>query len=105
MADLQNLSNLLQLGQQVQGRLQQLQAELADRMIEATAGAGMVRVVCDGRGLIRSLSIDSAAFEGRDAELLSDLVLSAIADAQRRAAEAAQAEVRKVQGLPFPPGL
>lgn len=102
MADLQQI---LQLSQQMQGRLQQLQADLADRMVEATAGGGMVRVKADGRGFIRELTIDPAAFEGRDGELLSDLVLSAIAEAQRRAAEAAQAEMRKVQGLPSLPGL
>jgi DNA-binding YbaB/EbfC family protein len=95
----------LQLSQQVQGRLQQLQADLADRVVEATAGGGLVRVRADGRGLVRELIIDPEAFEGRDAELLSDLVLSAIAEAQRRAAEAAQTEMRKAQGLPLSPGL
>jgi DNA-binding YbaB/EbfC family protein len=94
MADIQQL---FQLGQQVQGRLQQLQTELAGRTIEAQSGAGLVRVTADGRGNIRSLHIDPVAFEGRDAELLSDLVLAAVAEAQRRAAEMVQAEMRKVQ--------
>jgi DNA-binding YbaB/EbfC family protein len=95
MADLQQL---WQLGQQVQGRLQQLQSELADRTIEATAGGGLVRVRVDGRGLVRSLTLEPAAFEGRDAELLADLIVGAIAEAQRRAADLVQAEMRK-----FPP--
>jgi DNA-binding YbaB/EbfC family protein len=102
MADLQQL---FQLTQQMQGRLQQLQSDLADRMVEASAGGGLVRVRADGRGMIRELTIDGAAFDGRDAELLSDLVLSAIAEVQRRAAETAQAEMRKAQGLPSPTGL
>jgi len=102
MADIQQL---LQLSQQMQGRLQQLQADLADRMVEAQAGGGLVRVKADGRGVVRELSIDPAAFEGRDADLLSELVLSAVAEAQRRAAEAAQAEMKKVQGFPSLPGL
>lgn len=98
MADFQQL---LQLGQQMQGRLQQLQTELANRTIETTAGGGMVRVTADGRGTIRAVSIDPAVFEGRDAEFLSDLVLGAIAEAQRRAGELLQAEMRKVPSLPF----
>jgi DNA-binding YbaB/EbfC family protein len=102
MAD---LSQILQLSQQMQGRLQQMQADLADRQVEATAGGGMVRVKADGRGQIRELEIDPQVFEGRDADLLADLILAAVAEAQRRAAEAAQAEMRKTPGLSFPPGL
>jgi DNA-binding YbaB/EbfC family protein len=98
MADLQHL---FQLGQQVQGRLQELQTELADRTVEASAGAGLVRVTVDGRGAVRSLVIEPDAFEGRDAELLADLILSAIAEAQRRAADLVRREMRRMQGLPF----
>ena len=98
MADLQQL---FQLGSQVQGRLQQLQSELADRTIEATAGAGLVRVRVDGRGLLRSLTIDPEAFEGRDAELLADLIVGAVAEAQRRASDLVQAEMRKLSPNPL----
>jgi nucleoid-associated protein EbfC len=102
MADFQQL---LQLGQQVQGRLQQLQIELAGRTVEATAGAGLVRATVDGQGRVRAVHLDPEAFEGRDAELLSDLVTSAVAEAQRRAADLAQAEMRKVQPGPAGPGF
>jgi DNA-binding YbaB/EbfC family protein len=98
MADLQQL---FQLGSQVQGRLQQLQSELADRTIEATAGAGLVRVRVDGRGLVRSLTIDPLAFEGRDAELLADLIVGAVAEAQRRASDLVQAEMGKLSPNPL----
>lgn len=98
MADFQQL---FQLGSQVQGRLQQLQSELADRTIEASAGAGLVRVEVDGRGLVRRLTIDPGAFEGRDAELLGDLIMGAIAEAQRRASDLVQAEMRKLSPNPL----
>ena len=100
MADLQQL---FQLGQQVQGRLQQLQTELANRTIETSSGGGMVRVTADGRGTVRAVWIDPAIFQDRDAEFLSDLVLTAVAYAQRRAAEMLQTEMRKVPQLPLAP--
>ena len=100
MADFQQL---FQLSQQVQGRLQQLQSELAGRIIETTAGGGLIRVTADGRGTIRAVTIDPTVFQEHDAELLGDLVLAAVAEAQRRAADLLQAEMRKVQPLPFPP--
>lgn len=98
MADFQQL---LQLSQQMQGRLQQLQRDLADQTIEVQVGGGMVRVTLDGRGTVRGLVIDRAAFEGRDEELLADLILSAIAEGQRRAGESLQAEMRKMPSLPL----
>jgi len=85
-----------QLGQTVQGRLQQLQSELWSKTFEGASGGGLVRVTADGRGLVRNVVIDRAAFEGRDADLLADLVLAAVADAQRRAHETVQAEMRKL---------
>jgi DNA-binding YbaB/EbfC family protein len=102
MADLQQL---LQLGQQAQGRLQQLQIDLAGRTVEASAGAGLVSATVDGQGRVRAVVIAPEAFEGRDAELLSDLVMSAVAEAQRRAAELVQSEMRKVQPGPAGFGL
>lgn len=72
-------------GQQVDRGAGEREQDLAARTIEVTAGAGAVRVRVDGRGRIRHLAIEPAAFEARDAELLADLVLGAVAEAQRRA--------------------
>ena len=89
----------------MQGRLQQLQSELAGRTIETASGGGLVRVTADGRGMVRSVAIDPAVFQRHDAEFLGDLMLAAVAEAQRRAAELLQAEMRKVPSLPFTPSF
>jgi hypothetical protein len=102
MADLQQL---FQLGQQMQGRLQQLHSELANRTIETAAGGGRVKGTAAGRGTVRSIVLDPAVFGKHDAEFLGDLVLAAVAEAQRRAADLLQAEMRKVPSLPFTPPL
>lgn len=100
MAD---LSHLLQLGQQVQGRLNQIQSELASRTVTSTVGGGVVQVVADGQGHIRSIRIDPAAMTEGDVEMLEDLLLAAVSDAQRRAAELSREELKKLTGgLPFP---
>ncbi|HSC58675.1 MAG TPA: YbaB/EbfC family nucleoid-associated protein [Gemmatimonadales bacterium] len=97
MADFQQL---MQLGQQVQGRWQDIQRDLASRTVEATAGGGMVRVAVDGRGQLRGVWIDPTVFADRDADLLSELVLSAVAQAQRRADELAQADLQRLPAAP-----
>ncbi len=88
----------------MQGRLQQLQTELAGRTIDTSAGGGLVRVTADGRGTVRSIVIDPAVFAEHDAEFLGDLVTAAVAEAQRRAADLLQAEMRKVPTPPFVTG-
>ena len=100
MADWQQL---YQLTQQMQGRLHQLQLDLADQSYEVQAGAGMIRVMVDGQGFLRRLHIDPECFAGRDAELLADLIVSAVAEAQRRAAEAIQQEVPTSESLDAEP--
>jgi DNA-binding YbaB/EbfC family protein len=100
MADWQQL---IQLSQQMQGRLQQLQHDLAEKTYDAQAGGGLVRITVDGKGSIRSLQIDPMAFEGRDSDLLADLILGAIAEGQRRAADALQQEMRRL--APLSPNL
>jgi DNA-binding YbaB/EbfC family protein len=100
MAD---LSQLLQLGQQVQGRLTQMQTELAERSVTGSAGGGIVKATADGRGRIRNITIDRAALADGDVEMLEDLVLAAVSDAQRRAEDLYRDEVKKLTGgLPLP---
>ncbi len=100
MAD---LSQLFQLGQQVQGRLTQMQTELAEQSVMGSAGGGMVKVSADGRGQVRSITIDPVALADGDVEMLEDLVLAAVGDAQRRAEELYRSELKKATGgLPLP---
>jgi DNA-binding YbaB/EbfC family protein len=104
-----NFQQLLQMGQQVQARLSQLQTELGQKTVSVSSGGGMVTAVADGRGKIRSIKIDPAVLEGGDVEMLEDLVLAAVGQAQDRAQQMYEEEMRKVSGgmnLPFNiPGL
>jgi hypothetical protein len=100
MAD---LSSLLQLSQQMQGRLSEIQTQLAQQTVTVSAGGGIVQATADGRGQIRAIKIDPQAVNQGDVEMLEDLVLAAVAEAQKRAAEMYQTEVRKLtSGLPLP---
>ena len=101
MAD---IMKLLQQAQQMQGRLQQIQDELQQRTVTASAGGGMVTVNADGKGQVRSIKIDPSVVNPSDVEMLEDLILVALTDVQRRAAALAQEEMGKLTGglgLPF----
>lgn len=99
-----NFQQILQMGQQVQARMNELQSELGNRTITGSAGGGMVTATADGRGKIRGIKIDPSV-AGGDVEMLEDLVLAAISAAQDRANQAYEEELKKLAGgfpLPFP---
>lgn len=99
-----DFSQLIQLGQQMQGRISQIQTELASRTVSGSAGGGMVTVTADGRGQVRSVKIDPSLIEDGDVEMLEDLVAAAVSEAQRKAEGMYRDEMQKVAGglqLPF----
>jgi len=105
MAD---IFKMLQQAQQVQARMEQLQEELGQLTVTGSAGGGMVTVEADGKGNVRKVKIDPAAVNPGDVEMLEDLIVVAVTEAQKRAAEkardATQAEMGKLTGglnLPF----
>ena len=104
-----NFQQILQMGQQVQARLSQLQAELGNRTVSCSSGGGMVTVTADGRGKVRSIRIDKSVVDPEDVDMLEDLVLAAVNEAQTRAGAVYEEEMRKISGglsLPFQiPGL
>ncbi|HEX3157174.1 MAG TPA: YbaB/EbfC family nucleoid-associated protein [Gemmatimonadaceae bacterium] len=95
---------ILQQAQQMQGRLQQIQDELAKQSVSGSAGGGMVTVDADGKGQVRRIKIDPGVVNPADVEMLEDLVLVAVTEAQKKAAALAQDEMGKLTGgldLPF----
>jgi hypothetical protein len=101
MAD---IFKILQQAQQMQGRLQQMQEELQHKVVHGSAGGGLVAVEADGRGHVRRVKIDPSLVGQTDAEMLEDLIVVAVNDAQKKATELAQEEMGKVTGglnLPF----
>jgi len=101
MAD---LFKILQQAQQMQGKLQQMQEELQHRIVNGSSGGGLVVVEADGRGQVRRIKIDPSLVGQTDVEMLEDMIVVAVNDAQKKATELAQDEMGKLTGglnLPF----
>jgi nucleoid-associated protein EbfC len=97
-----NIQQMMKQAQQMQERLQKQAAELR---VEATSGGGMVTVVMNGQKQIQSLTIDPEAVSKDDVEMLQDLILAAINDAQRKADEAMSQQMSGMMGGLKIPGL
>lgn len=96
---------MLQQAQEMTGKLQAVQEELARLSVTGSAGGGMVKVEADGKGTVKRVSIDPSVVNPADVEMLEDLLAVALQEAQRKARELAEAEMKKaaggLAGLPF----
>jgi nucleoid-associated protein EbfC len=95
---------ILQQAQEMQGKFQQLQEELKQQSVSASSGGGMVTVVANGQGTVTSVKIDPSVVNAADVEMLEDLVLVAVGEAQKKARALGEGSVSKLTGglnLPF----
>ena len=97
-----NIQKMMQQAQQMQDNLQK---QLKQTTVEATAGGGMVTVVMNGVKEIQRLSIDPEVVSPDDVEMLQDLIVAAVSDAQRRADELVSQRMGGMMGGLKIPGL
>ena len=91
--------------QQMQTRLESMQRELAETVVEGSAGGGLVKAQVTGSRDFRGISIDPSAVDPDDVEVLEDLVTVAIQDAMNRAAAMAEEKMGALTGGMKIPGL
>jgi DNA-binding YbaB/EbfC family protein len=97
-----NIQNMMKQAQQMQERLKKQMDELR---VEATSGGGMVTVVVSGNKQVHSLKIDPEVVSREDVEMLQDLILAAINDAQRKADEELNKSMGGLMGSLKMPGM
>ena len=99
------MKKLLEQAQQMQAKMADMQARLQEEEIEVTTGGGMVTARVNGKHELVALSIKPDAVDPDDVEMLEDLVLSAVNEAQRKVQERIADEMSKVTGGMNLPGM
>jgi len=98
--------DMMKQAQKVKAEMERIQAEVAAKTVEGSAGGGMVTVVASGKGELLRVKIDPEVVRGDDLEMLQDLVTAAANDALQKARELLTKEMgRLAGGLGLPPGL
>jgi DNA-binding YbaB/EbfC family protein len=100
-----NMQQLARQAQKLQQQMAQMQEALDAREFEASAGGGMVTVKVNGKKELLALSIKPEAVDPEDVEMLEDLVMAAVNEALRQAAETVEREMGKMTGGLNMPGL
>jgi nucleoid-associated protein EbfC len=96
---------MMQQAQKLQAQLLKAQEELATLMVEASSGGGAVTVVMNGQQAIQSVKISKEVVNPEDVEMLEDMVLTAVKEAQTKAQEAAAQKMGGLTGGLKIPGL
>ena len=101
-----DLKNIMGQAKEMQEKAAAMQEALEHIEVEGASGAGLVRVTANAKGTIRRVAIDPSLMKPEEASVVEDLIVAAVADAQEKAGERAQAEMQKLMGeMQLPPGL
>jgi DNA-binding YbaB/EbfC family protein len=93
-----DFEKLMQQAQQMQDKMAKAQAELADEVVEASAGGGMVKVKATGALEITEITISPEAIDPDDPEMLADMVLAAVNEALRSAQKLVESKLGGAMG-------
>jgi DNA-binding YbaB/EbfC family protein len=100
-----NINDLMKQAQAMQERMQSMQEEIARQEVTGESGAGLVKIIMNGRHDVRHVNIDTSLFS-EDKEILEDLVAAAINDAVRKVEQQQQEQMQKLTGgIGIPPGF
>ncbi len=106
LAGLGDMAKMMKTAQEMQARMAEVQAELGRTVVMGESGAGLVKARCTAKGELTGLDIDPSILVASEKEVVEDLILAAIKDAQTRAADRSKAEMAKLsEGLGLPPDM
>ncbi len=106
LGGLGDMAKIMKQAQEMQSKMAEAQERLNSITVEGEAGAGLVKATATAKGELVGLDIDASIFNGDDKEVVEDLILAAVKDAQARASETANDEMGKVtEGLNLPAGM
>jgi len=106
LGGLGDMAGMMKKAQEMQTKMADMQAELENISVTGESGAGLVKATASAKGVITALDIDPSIFHPDEKEVVEDLILAAIKDAQTRAQDKMQEEMGKMtEGLGLPPGM
>ena len=106
LGGLGDMAKMMKAAGEMQAKMAELQENLANITVTGESGAGLVKVRATAKGEVSGLDIDPSILVASEKEVVEDLILAAIRDAQAKAAERGKAELTKIsESLGLPPGM
>lgn len=100
-----DFNKLMKQAQQMQKGMAAMQEELKERIVEAEAGGGMVKVKVNGRQELLQVKLEKEIVDPENVEMLEDLIVAAVSQGMKKAKELSEQEYGKLTGGVMPPGM
>ncbi|MDY4040880.1 MAG: YbaB/EbfC family nucleoid-associated protein [Collinsella sp.] len=100
-----NMNQMMQQARKMQEQMAKVEEELKTTTVDASAGGGMVKVTVNGSMMLESITIDPEALDPEDVEMLQDMIVAAVTEAQRGVGEIASRQMSAVTGGLNLPGM
>ncbi len=101
-----DIQRLMQQAQKVQEKMKKIEAEIAEKEFEGSAGGGMVKAILTGNGIAKKIIIDLKLISVDEKEILEDLIVAAFNDAKKKSDEGSSEAIKSAtSGIPLPPGF
>lgn len=103
---MKDLGDLMKQAGAMQAKMQEMQEQIAGMEVTGEAGAGMVKIVMNGKGYASAVAIERSLMKEEEAEVLEDLIAAAINDAKSKLETQSEEQMKEMTaGLPLPPGF
>jgi nucleoid-associated protein EbfC len=103
---MKDLMGIMKQAQEMQGRMQKMQDDMAAMEVRGQSGGGLVMVMLDGKGTLKKVKVDPSLMVASETEILEDLIIAATDDARAKVDAHMQSKMQEVTGgMPMPPGL
>ena len=101
-----DMAKMMKAAQEMQTKMAEVQENLGSIKVTGESGAGLVKATATAKGELTALEIDPSIFDAEQKEVVEDLILAAIRDAQARAQARHAEEMQKLtEGMGLPPGF
>ena len=106
LGGLGDMAKMMKAAQDMQSKMSDLQDELHSMTVTGESGAGLVKATATAKGELTALDIDPSIFNPDEKEVVEDLILAAVKDAQMKASELSQEHMGKLtEGMGLPAGM
>ena len=101
-----NFNNMMKQAQELQNKMSEAQKKVEQLEAEGTSGGGLIKIIIDGKNLVKSVHIDDSLINSEEKEILEDLIVAAFNDAKEKIQKKISDEMSSITGgIKLPPGI